>query len=669
MLHRRLLVSILSLALSMTALILSGFAAGQGHSQSASPTARTKVVTFSKNVAPILYNKCAVCHRPAATAPMSLLTFKEARPWAKSIKEKVLDKTMPPWHADPAYGKFANDRTLSRSEIDTLVSWVDGGALEGDPKHLPALPRFPEDWKIGKPDMVFTMPAKFAVPAQGVVDYQYFSVPTQFTEDRWVQAAEVRVGNPSVVHHVIVFIQPPQNPSDRNQSLRRGADLDALTGVAPGEEPMILPDGVGARVKAGSLLIFQMHYTPNGTAQSDQTSVGLVFSKKPVVKESMGGAALNARFTIPPGNANYEVRSSYTIDDDSHITSLMPHMHFRGKDFQYRLVYPDGTSKILLSVPRYNFNWQTNYQFAEPVAAPKGSRIDCIAHFDNSAGNKANPDPTKLVRWGDQTFEEMMIGFIEYTLDQQNLQQAQSPATQQAQLSASAKPAETKPAEALPSVDEVLDHYVQAIGGKAAVQAQSSCVMKGTLAVPSYGADGTIVIYGKAPNKQLTEIASATLGNSRVGFNGAMAWQEEDGEVKDLSVFPKREADFYFPLKLRELFPKIEVKGKEKVGNIQAWRLEAPRGGTPKRWYFDVESGLLLRTEVRSAEGELLKSETYEDYRAVDGVKIPFTIRSIEDHVEAITKLSEVKHNVQIDDAQFEKPAAKKTPAAPPAKN
>jgi hypothetical protein len=405
----------ISLIISVVALLVAVCAFGDRTSASSAS------VSFSKDVAPIFYKKCAYCHRPGEIAPMSLLTYKDARPWARSIAEKVLDGSMPPWHADPRYGSFKNDRRLSKTEADTIVDWVQGGAKEGSPKDLPPTPKFTEGWQIGKPDIVLSMTQDFKVPAEGVVDYKYFLVPTGFKEDKWIQAAEVRPGNRAVVHHVIVFVVDPEALKQR-LSLFRDGGVEGLGGTAPGEEAMVLPDGVGRLIKAGSILVFQMHYTPNGTAQTDQTSIGLIFSKKPVEKAATGGAAMNRRFAIAPGDDNYEVRSSYAIKEDSHIMNLMPHMHLRGKDFEYRLVYPDGTSKIILSVPHYSFNWQTRYEFRDPVAAPKGSRIECVAHFDNSTKNKWNPDPTKTVRWGPQTWDEMMIGFVGLTRDNQNLQ-------------------------------------------------------------------------------------------------------------------------------------------------------------------------------------------------------------------------------------------------------
>jgi mono/diheme cytochrome c family protein len=361
-------------------------------------------VTFAKDVAPIFYRNCAQCHRPGEIAPMSLLTYKDAKPWARSIREKVAARDMPPWHADPRYGEFSNDRRLSQKDVDTIVAWVDQGAKEGDLKDLPSAPVFTEGWNIGKPDEVFYLPQEYEVPASGVVEYKYFTVPTNFKEDKWIQAAEIRPGNRAVVHHIIVFAQ-------------KTGEQRLLVGYAPGEQPAVIPAGLARKIPAGSNLIFQVHYTPTGVAGKDRSYVGFIFTKEPPKNEIVTRPVLNARFVIPAGDPNYQVESTYTFNEDSHIQSLMPHMHLRGKDFQFKLTYPDGTSKIILSVPKYDFSWQSYYILKEPVAAPKGARLDCLAHFDNSEQNKYNPDPRKEVRWGDQTWEEMMIGWTSYTLD------------------------------------------------------------------------------------------------------------------------------------------------------------------------------------------------------------------------------------------------------------
>jgi hypothetical protein len=368
-------------------------------------------VTFAKDVAPIFYNKCVECHRAGEIAPFSLMSYKESRPWARSIKEKVISKEMPPWHADPNHGTFANDRRLSAQEIETIAAWADGGAVEGNPKDLPPAPKFAEGWNIGKPDVVFKLPEVFPVPATGVVEYKYFNVQTNFTEDKWIQAAEVRADKRAVVHHIIVFVM------DKGQQ-------KLLVGWAPGEQPAVMHDGLAKKVPAGAILRFQVHYTPNGTTVNDQSYVGLIFAKQQPRNEMQTVPVMNMRFAIPAGDPNYQVESSYTFKDDGKVYSLMPHMHLRGKDFMYKVTYPDGKSEVILSVPKYDFGWQTNYILKEPVVAPKGTRIDCLAHFDNSTKNKYNPDATQTVRWGDQTFEEMMIGWMSFTLDKTEMRPA-----------------------------------------------------------------------------------------------------------------------------------------------------------------------------------------------------------------------------------------------------
>jgi mono/diheme cytochrome c family protein len=367
--------------------------------------AASNSVTFAKDVAPIFNNNCVQCHRPGEIAPMSLLSYKEARPWAKSIKEKVATGVMPPWHADPHYGTFLNDRRLSQKDIDTIVAWVDQGAKEGNPKDLPPTPQFADGWNIGEPDAVFYLPQEYTVPASGVVEYKYFRVPTNFKQDMYIQAAEIRPGERGVVHHIIVFSASAKDP----QRL--------IVGYAPGEQPAVISKGLARKIPAGSELVFQVHYTPNGTETKDRSYVGFVFSKEPPKAEILTRPIMNARFAIPPGDPNYRVESTFTFTQDSHVYSLMPHMHVRGKDFEFRATFPDGTSKVLLSVPKYDFAWQTYYVLKEPLAAPKGTRVDCLAHFDNSEKNKYNPDPKKEVRWGDQTWEEMMIGWMSYTMD------------------------------------------------------------------------------------------------------------------------------------------------------------------------------------------------------------------------------------------------------------
>ncbi len=363
-------------------------------------------ITYSKHVARIFQNRCAECHHPGTAAPFSLLTYEDAVNWSAMIKEVVVQKRMPPWSADPRYGHFSNDRRLSQKEIDTLVSWIDNGAPLGDKKEIPKAKEFADGWMIGKPDVVFKMPKEYTVQATGTVNYKYFVTQTNLKEDVWVQAAEARPGNRAVVHHIIVFY--------REKNSRGFRRLPAIVGTAPGEDPVIFPEGTGRRIPAGAELVWQMHYTPTGKVEKDQSEVGLIFCKKPPKRVVRGTAILNFFFRIPPGADHHKVVSSKHFSKDVELLSLMPHMHLRGKDFQYKAHYPNGKTEILLNVPAYDFNWQHRYRFANPFFIPKGTRIECIAHFDNSSGNPANPDPTKTVRWGDQTWEEMMIGFVNY---------------------------------------------------------------------------------------------------------------------------------------------------------------------------------------------------------------------------------------------------------------
>ncbi len=402
---------------------------------------RTKApanVTFTKDIAPIMQKNCQVCHRPGEIAPMSFQTFKEVRPWARSIRESVVTRKMPPWFADPQFGAFSNDCRLSQKEIETITAWVDGGAKEGDAKDMPPNPKFPEGWTIGKPDVVISMPEAYNVPERGVIPYKYFAVPTNLTEDKYVQFAEIKQGNRKIVHHVIVDVLNPEpgkepKPGEIDPTMsRRKNDGDSdgrLVGWAPGEAPLTLRNGQAKLLKKGSWLVFQVHYTTYGVAGSDSSSVALIFSKTPVEKRVITAGAFQTNLAIPPGEPNYEATSEFAFKEDSHIDSLHPHMHFRGKDFTFKLVYPDGTSKMLLSVPHYDFNWQLTYTLKEEIAAPKGSKLVCVAHYDNSTNNKFNPDPTKLVKWGPQTWDEMMIGYLDYTVDKQNLRTQSQTAT------------------------------------------------------------------------------------------------------------------------------------------------------------------------------------------------------------------------------------------------
>lgn len=406
------------LALSVFAAVFFGFAAGKSDSAA---------VTFTKDIAPIIYKNCAECHRPGEIAPMSLMTYQEARPWAKSMREQVAQGSMPPWSADPKHGEWANDPRLSQKEIDTIAAWVAAGAPKGDDKDLPPAPKFATGWTIGEPDAVIEMTEEYTVPADGTVPYLYFSMPTNFKEDKWIQAMEIRPGNRAVVHHVIAYAQDPSVkdtvPGGEGE-LRRGRVH--LGGITPNKTGVVFSPGTARLIPKGSNIVFQMHYTTNGQVTKDRTKIGFVFAKQPGQKMVQTGNAINTRFVIPAGADNHEIKASFTLKDDVEISSFMPHMHVRGKSFTYTAVYPDGRSEILLNVPKYDFNWQLTYIPKNRLALPKGTRLDCVAHFDNSTKNRYNPDPTKDVRWGDQTWEEMMIGWYTYSVIKPAQQQASS---------------------------------------------------------------------------------------------------------------------------------------------------------------------------------------------------------------------------------------------------
>jgi hypothetical protein len=368
-------------------------------------------VTYAKQVLRIIQDKCQSCHHPGTAAPFSLLTYKDAVHWSGTIREVISEKRMPPWHADPRYGHWENDRRLSKEELSTLLAWLDNGMQRGDDKDMPPPRDYADGWVIGKPDVIFELPEEQTVPATGVVEYQYFVTPTHFKEDVWVQAAEARPGNRSVVHHIIVSSRDPKS----TRGSPRGGGDNFIVGTAPGDMPLLLPPGVARKIPAGADLVWQMHYTPNGKEGKDKSQVGLIFykGKEPPKAIAQTRGIMNTNFAIPPGDPSYLVESEWIAPRDTLLLSFMPHMHLRGKDFVYRAEYPDGRQEVLLAVPHYDFAWQTSYRLAAPVLLPKGTKLHCIAHFDNSVANPANPDSKKEVTWGDQTWEEMMIGWVD----------------------------------------------------------------------------------------------------------------------------------------------------------------------------------------------------------------------------------------------------------------
>jgi peroxiredoxin len=363
-------------------------------------------VTYSNQVARVMQNHCVECHRPGEVAPFSMTSYDEVVGWAETIREVVQEGRMPPWFADPKHGHFINDARLSDEEKQQICTWVENGCPQGDVKDLPEPRKFVEGWQIGEPDQVLYMSDKpFTVPAEGTVNYQFFTVDPGWTTDKWIQSTEARPGNRSVVHHIIVLVAPSGGGGD-------GARNGGIGGYAPGMTPTISPPGTATFVPAGSKLTFQLHYTTNGVQQDDRSYVGIKFADPKTVKRMVrGGLIGDVGFKIPPGDGNYEVRAKHMFLKDTMLLNLTPHMHLRGKDFKYEAEYPDGSREVLLDVPNYDFNWQIRYMLTEPKLMPKGTRIYCTAHFDNSAENLANPDPSKEITFGEQTWEEMMFGF------------------------------------------------------------------------------------------------------------------------------------------------------------------------------------------------------------------------------------------------------------------
>jgi len=428
-------------------------------------------VTFNKDIAPIFYANCTSCHRPGDIAPMSLMTYKDTRPWAKAIATKVADGTMPPWHADPQYGKFVGERRLTDAQKSAIAKWVAAGAPEGNAADLPPPPVYTDEWNIGTPDTVLSMQEDYPIPATGEIPYQYLVVPANFAEDRFITDWEIRPGDRRAVHHLLLYLLAPKEVAEAQMKRQQGMMLQRMFGPKPaagaprpvppfefaccvqipdGEEggrplppeqrkdpgpnyrarPMGMaqgmggfspggsirhfPEGMGMRIPAGYSLVFQMHYTTYGQATTDRSKIGLKFTKTPPKTVLNTMALINASLSIPPGAADYTIDNAMTFNREAMIYSLIPHTHVRGTGWHYEVIYPDGRKEVILSVPKYDFNWQHEYVFTEPLRMPAGSKLYAKAWYDNSAKNKSNPDPTKQVTWGDQTWEEMMYTSITF---------------------------------------------------------------------------------------------------------------------------------------------------------------------------------------------------------------------------------------------------------------
>ena len=414
------------------------------------PSPRHAAPTFSKDVAPIVYRNCTTCHHPGGLGPFSLVDYDSAKDETDKIEKAVSTGYMPPWHAEGPHGVFRNDRRLSDADKKIILDWIAGGAQQGDPKDLPPKPDYPTGWAIGSPDLVVSMPQDYTVPSSGMIEYQYFSVPTNLTEDKWVQAIEIQPGAREVVHHVLVYafvpppppapgavpsapvVRPPGSPAPTPvlipnrawSATPRVPRLDSLNApprqlgsligtTAPGTNVVEFTKGTALRLRAGTILTFQMHYTAHGHEMKDRSRVGFRFAAEKPDEEIFASQFINGSFTLPAGAKDVAVPAEITAGQPIRIWGLFPHTHLRGTRWRYTLVKPDSTSEVILDMPHYDFNWQTYYLFDKPLDIPAGSKILSTAWYDNSAENKHNPDPTKAVTWGEQTWDEMQYtGFL-----------------------------------------------------------------------------------------------------------------------------------------------------------------------------------------------------------------------------------------------------------------
>ncbi len=430
--------------------------------QADSLVAQHAVPTFSEDVAPILYKNCVSCHRPGGLGPFSLIEYDSAKANAPEIADAVETGYMPPWHAEGPHGEFRNDRRLTALEKSTIARWIEGGSKPGDLAKLPAKPVFADGWEIGTPDAVIAMQQEFTVPASGTIDYQYFEIPTNFTEDKWVTAIEFMPGAREVVHHVLVYAkvpapnapavntaasagnaapaatpaarprplfldkpeyqtprEPARQPGDKNPPPRQLGQLIGAT--APGTNVMRFPEGTALRVRAGTIITFQMHYTAHGHEETDRTKVGFQFADGMPNEEMRMSAFINGKFVLPAGEKNVAVTTELEPTEPVRIYGLLPHTHLRGKRWKYELKQPDGSSRVVLDIPRYDFNWQTYYFFSTPLEVVGGAKLVSTAWYDNSASNPSNPDAKINVTWGDQTWDEMQYTAFLYTVPSRKL--------------------------------------------------------------------------------------------------------------------------------------------------------------------------------------------------------------------------------------------------------
>ncbi len=376
-------------------------------------------VTFAKHVAPILQNRCEECHRAGGVAPMSLVTFAETRPWAKSIREKVVNRTMPPFHATGAIGRYQHDPRLTDDEIATITKWVDGGAAQGSLKDMPSPRNWKSDWSNGTPDVVVQVKQPYTIKPSQKDQYVFFVFDYVFPADTWIKSVETRPGNLGAVHHANTHVVPPMFKAPAEGFIAGDFDPGArgtvmLAGWAPGVQPVNLAEGTGIKIPKGMRLGIQIHYAPSDKERTDQTTIGVYFADGTINKQLKVLFGDRKDLEIKPNDPSYSLTSTKTFETDAVIRFFHVHMHLRGKAYTFRFTFPDGRVENVFEVPNYDFNWQRVYLLTEPMRVPKGTKVEFIGTYDNSPKNKFNPDPAQIVKWGEKTTDEMMQGRLFY---------------------------------------------------------------------------------------------------------------------------------------------------------------------------------------------------------------------------------------------------------------
>ncbi|MBI3875473.1 MAG: ascorbate-dependent monooxygenase [Verrucomicrobia bacterium] len=403
------------------------------NSSSAYASRPANTLTFTKDIAPIVWNNCVSCHRPGEVAPFTLASFADVAKRAKTICSVIDQHAMPPWKAEPGLQHYRDERILTGEQIGLIKQWADEGAREGNASDLPPLPKFTDGWKLGEPDLVLEMPEEYHLAAEGRDVYRCFVLPTGIADDKWLAAVEIRPGNRRVVHHVIIHFDTTGkarelDARDPGPGYSAGGGVGFVSGGqiggwAPGNEPRRTPDGVGRLLPKNADIVLQVHYNKSGKPETDRTKMGIYFTKGAVDKR-WHTFPVAARLNIPAGESDYIVRNSIPVPKDVTLHSVMPHMHLVGREIKVTATLPDGTELPLVHVPQWDFGWQMTYAFAEPVKLPSGSRVNLEAHYDNSAHNPRNPhNPPRAMHWGEQTTDEMCLAYLNYTYDHESLTQ------------------------------------------------------------------------------------------------------------------------------------------------------------------------------------------------------------------------------------------------------